>query len=31
MNGEARQEFVEKAGELLIEAKISRLQVIAQK
>ncbi len=31
LNGEAGQEFVEKAGELFSEAKISRLQVVAQK
>ena len=31
LNGEAGQEFVEKAGELFTEAKINRLQVVAQK
>jgi quinol monooxygenase YgiN len=31
LNGEAGQEFVEKAGELFSEAKIKRLQVVAQK
>jgi quinol monooxygenase YgiN len=31
LNGEAGQEFVEKAGELFSESKISRLQVVAQK
>jgi quinol monooxygenase YgiN len=31
LNGEAGQEFVEKAGELFSEAKINRLQVVAQK
>jgi quinol monooxygenase YgiN len=31
LNGEAGQEFVEKAGDLFTEAKISRLQVVAQK
>ena len=31
LNGEAGQEFVEKAGELFSEAKIHRLTVVAQK
>ena len=31
LNGEAGREFVEKAGELFTEAKISRLTVVAQK
>lgn len=31
LNGEAGQEFVERAGELFSEAKIIRLQVVAQK
>jgi quinol monooxygenase YgiN len=31
LNGEAGQEFVEKADELFSEAKIIRLQVVAQK
>ena len=31
LNGEAGQEFVERAGELFSEANISRLQVVAQK
>ncbi len=31
LNGEAGQEFVEKAGELFSEAKINRLRVVAQK
>ena len=31
LNGEAGQEFVKKAGELFTEAKINRLQVVAQK
>jgi quinol monooxygenase YgiN len=31
LNGEAGQEFVERADELFSEAKISRLQVVAQK
>lgn len=31
LNGEAGQEFVEKAGELFTDAKIKRLQVVAQK
>ena len=31
LNGEAGQEFVDKAGELFSEAKISRLQVVAHK
>jgi quinol monooxygenase YgiN len=31
LNGEAGQEFVERAGELFSEAKINRLQVVAQK
>jgi quinol monooxygenase YgiN len=31
LNGEAGQEFVEKAGEFFSQAKIKRLQVVAQK
>jgi quinol monooxygenase YgiN len=31
LNGEAGQEFVERADELFSEAKINRLQVVAQK
>ncbi len=31
LNGEAGQEFVDKAGDLFSEAKISRLTVVAQK
>ncbi|MDP9154756.1 MAG: antibiotic biosynthesis monooxygenase [Pseudomonadota bacterium] len=31
LNGEAGQEFVDKAGELFSEAKIHRLTVVAQK
>ena len=31
LNGEAGQEFVEKAGELFSEAKIHRLTIVAQK
>jgi quinol monooxygenase YgiN len=31
LNGEAGQEFVERADELFSEAKLSRLQVVAQK
>ena len=31
LNGEAGREFIEKAGELFTEAKISRLTIVAQK
>ncbi len=31
LNGEAGQEFIERAGELFSEAKINRLTVVAQK